>query len=105
MVVRHYRSPKRPDRADGGWLGQSRHSGGNITPNTSGSVSVSQNNAGGGLAGNRQHLPPGHPSIFTSSQQVMGPTQPGPLELSNFWNVLQALGGQGEIERLTGSRP
>ena len=88
--VRHYRAPKRPDS---GWAGQSRQSGGNISPGRSG---VPQSSAGGsGYPGSRQYLPPGHPSRVSPSHQIMGPTQPGPIELSNFWNILQTLGGQG----------
>ena len=88
--VRHYRAPRRPDS---GWAGQSRQSGGNMSPRV---VAATQSTAGGrGYPGNRQHFPPGHPGRVTSSQQVMGQTQPGPVELSNFWNILNTLGQQG----------
>ena len=45
------------------------------------------------LASSGQPLPPGHPSLAGQHQQVMGPRQPGPVELSNFWNALSALNG------------
>ena len=84
--VRHYRAPRRPD---GGWAGQSRQAGGNVSPINE-TAGRTQSTVGG-----RQHLPPGHPGRVTSSQQVMGPIQPGPLEISNFWNILQTLGEHG----------
>ena len=103
--VRHYRAPRRPDRADGGWLGQSKHTGGNINPSSHGRVGrsgqgiVAGHNVGVGQvhqgATQGQHLPPGHPGRITSPQQQMGLIQPGPVELSNFWNVLQTLGAHG----------
>ena len=96
--VRHYRAPRRPDS---GWAGQSRQAGGNVSP-SDGTVRRAQSTAGGsGYPGNRQHLPPGHPGRVTSSQQVMGPIQPGPLELNNFWNILQTLGEHGGNPGLT----
>ena len=48
---------------------------------------------GGGHHGAPQRLPLGHPGRVGANQQFMGQRQPGPVELSNFWNVLSALGG------------
>ena len=92
VSVRHYRAPRRPDRADSGWRGQSRQSGGNIASDASVRAgSGNQNNAAGG----HPQLPPGHPGRVGVGQQLMGPRQPGPVEMSNFWNTLHSLGAAG----------
>ena len=97
VAVRHFRAPRRPDRADSGWRGQSRQSGGNITSDTSGN----QNNVGGRHPGNRHQLPPGHPGRVGAEHQLLGPRQPGPVEMSNFWNTLHTLGASGGDVGLT----
>ena len=89
VAVRHYRPPRRTDRPDGGWQGQSGRSGGHV--NTDQGNSQTRGNHRGGH-GNGQQLPPGHAGRAGHHQQLMGPRQPGPVELSNFWNVLSALG-------------
>ena len=102
--VRHYRAPRRPDRADSGWRGQSSQSGGNINadntggPGSGGGGHTSAPGSGaGGHAGGRQQFPPGHPSRAGPKQQYMAPRQPGPVEMSNFWNVLHSLGGEAGL--------
>ena len=111
--VRHYKAPRRSDRADGGWQGQSGRSGGYVSPNGGSQHRRGQANGygsgqaggqrggqdggqgggqGGGQAG-RQHLPVGHPGLVRNQQQSMGVSQPGPVEMTNLWNVLNSLGG------------
>ena len=99
--VRHYRAPRRPapDRADGGWRGQSSQSGGSISSdNTGGSLGArskgnQSNGGGGGHPSSGHHLPPGHAGRVGSKQQFMSPRQPNQMEMSNFWNILHTLGG------------
>ena len=93
--VRHYRQPRRSDRADDGWRGQSGRSGGHV--NADGGAQP-RGQAGGQAGGNvggqasGQHLPPGHPGRVRHHQQQMGPRQLGPVEMTNFWNALNSLG-------------
>ena len=86
--VRHYRPPRRADKMGSGWTGQSRQSGGNVTAeNRRDTVGQS----GGGQVG--RQLPVGHPGSVAGGQQNMGPRQPGPVELNNFFSVLSSLQG------------
>ena len=98
MGVRHYRAPRRPPSGSS-WQGQSSQAGGNITSeypsNGRGYSSSPMNNGGTGHPSNRQHLPVGHPGRIGSKQQVMGPGTLNPIEISNFWNILNSLGGSG----------
>jgi hypothetical protein len=89
--VRHYRPPRRNDRAEDGWRGQSGRSGGHVNADGGGQP---RGQAGGHVGGQAsgQHFPPGHPGLVRHQQQQMGPRQPGPLEMTNFWNVLSSLG-------------
>ena len=48
--------------------------------------------ASGHLGNSINPLPVGHPDRVKSNQQLMGPLQPGPVDLRNFWSVLQTLG-------------
>ena len=85
--VRHYKAPRR-DRSEGSWQGQSERSGGHINRQASGG----QPTARGGRQ-DRPHLPPGHPGRVASNQQLMDKSQPSPIELSTFYNMLAAIGG------------
>ena len=40
----------------------------------------------------KQYLPPGHAGRVGQQQQSMGQMQPGPMEISNMYNILSALG-------------
>ena len=90
VAVRHYRAPRR-ERSDGTWQGQSVRLGGQINSPVGAHQGGGQDAAGGRQ--DRNNLPPGHHNRATSNQQRMGPTQPGPIELSNIFSVLAALGG------------
>ena len=95
VAVRHYRAPRR-ERSEGSWEGQSERSGGNITKDEGGRNSGSRVNGSGGRnpsSGGRQHLPLGHPGRVGQHQQVLEKLQPGPIEVSNIYNVLAALSG------------
>ena len=91
--VRHYRAPRRPALGSG-WRGQSSQSGGTINSGTLGGATNSYQNhkypAGGTL-----HLPPGHPGRVGPEQQLMSPGQKTPIEVSNFWNILNTLASTG----------
>ena len=99
VAVRHYRAPRRDNRSGGSWQGQSERSGGQI--NTGGEGTGMS--AGGGheasVGGARakvpgQYLPPGHARHAGQNQQRMGQHQPGQIEMSNLFNLLNALGGE-----------
>ena len=104
MAVRHYRAPRR-DRSGGSWQGQSGRSGGQINANgASGGYQAGggQNASGGQQAGGGgarpkvpgRFLPPGHEGYAGQHQQRMGQMQPGPIEMSNIFNLLNALNGE-----------
>ena len=98
--VRHYRAPRREDRPEGSWQGQSKQPGGNIDPGTG----VYNHPRSGGVLAHHQRdhrhlgegavhsLPPGHPSRAGGRNQVMEATQPTPIDLKNMWSVLASLG-------------
>ena len=80
--VRHYKAPRR-ERTDNSWQGQFEQSGG-------GDVHQGQHRQTGTRP--KQHLPPGHQRYGGPRQQVMEQPSPGPIEISNFYNALAALG-------------
>ena len=80
--VRHYKAPRR-ERTDNSWQGQVEQSGG-------GEVHQGQHRQTGTRP--KQHLPPGHQRYGGPRQQVMEQPSPGPIEISNFYNALAALG-------------
>ena len=90
--VRHYRPPRKSDRPEGGWQGQSGRSGGHVNASHGSGQGGGHHGGEAQGQGGRQHLPLGHPGRAGHQQQFMGPRQPGPVEVSNFWNVLSALG-------------
>ena len=95
--VRHYRPPRR-DRPEGGWQGQSRQSGGNVT-------GALRGQGEGQLYSDTRHLgaahrlPPGHPGRAGASQQLMSAPQQNPVELSNMWNILATLGSRAGLNQ------
>jgi hypothetical protein len=89
--VRHYRPPRRGDKQEGGWQSQSGRSGGNVDTDNRGARGGLQHHGGGTPAGG-QRFPPGHPGRVGHQPQNMGPRQPGPVDISNFFGVLSALG-------------
>ena len=89
--VWHYKAPRRTDRPEAGWKGQASRAGGRVEANQSRGL-------GAGGQGNLvpgQAYPVGHPSKAKQHQQFMESRQPGPVEMSNFWNVLASLGEMG----------
>ena len=123
--VRYYKPPKRTDRQDSGWQGQSGRTGGQVDTQQGG---VSVGGLGGALGGGRvsrnvggngsglggqlgtgaggvqsgghtsQNLPPGHPGRVNNNQQLMGHRLLGPVEVSNLYSVLASLGnGMGGV--------
>ena len=98
VSVRHYRPPRRVDRAEGGWKVQSGRSGGHIGKGSGqlqggGQPQVAQ-------LPSVQSLLPGHPDRVGQKQQTMGLRQPGPVDLRNFFSVLATLGGDMETNNL-----
>ena len=89
--MRYYRPSRQVDKVDGVWQGQSRQAGGNVTTANGGAIPRN----GSGHHGGGQRFPLGHSERVGTQQQFMGPRQPGPVELSNFWNVLASLGEMG----------
>ena len=91
--VRHYRPARRSDRPEAGWQGQSGRTGGHVNAEHGGAQRGNQGSNQGNQGSNRR-FPPGHPTRAGQQQQFMGPRQPGPVEVSNFWNLLSSLGGE-----------
>ena len=96
--MRHNRAPRR-DRAESSWQGQAERSGGNVddggaAAGTPGGRGRGPSGSYGGRGGARpkQYLPPGHAGQVGKHQQQLGQLQPGPLEISNMFSILQALG-------------
>ena len=92
--VRHYRAPRR-DKTDNTWQGQAEKAGGLVDNGGVGGVQ-DQGQAGiptGAGAQQKQFFPPGHPGQVSKNQQHMSQIQPGPIELSNMYSILAALGG------------
>ena len=92
--VRHYRAPRR-EKPENNWKGQSERTGGQIDQGSGGHVPAGAygGGRGNGRQGAGQYLPPGHAGRVGSHPQRMEKQQPGPIELSNFFSVLSALGG------------
>ena len=103
VAVRHYRATRR-ERSEGSWQGQSGRSGGHINAEGCRDQSLGrgggQQASGGGHRGHQgqaaggQYLPTGHPGRVGLNQQRMGHIQPGPVEMSNIFSILSALGGE-----------
>ena len=91
VAVRHYRAQTR-DRRTGGWQAQAERSGGQIDRQSGtgqqGNGAVPRRQIG------RQYLPTGYANPSRQNKQMMGPMQPGPVELSNIYSILSALGGE-----------
>ena len=73
--------------------GQSEKSGGQINTNSS----EANASVGGARPKSNQpgpYLPPGHENYARINQQRMTQVQPGPVEMSNIFNILGAIGGE-----------
>ena len=93
--VRHYRAPRRP-ASGSGWKGQSSLSGGTINSGIlSGTNNSNQNQNNKYPLGGNLQLPPGHPGRVGPEQQFISPGQKTPIEVSNFWNILNTLASTG----------
>ena len=88
VAVRHYKAPRRPDTS---WSGQSERAGGVIDRGAQGGQQR-QTRVGGGPG--PRHLPVGHPQHKPGQQQAMGQTLPDPVQLSNFFGLLNSIGSQ-----------
>ena len=87
--VRHYRPPRREARPEGSWQGQSGRTGGHVDAGQAGQARHKTNS---------RQLPTGHPDrVIRNQQQTLGQMKPGPVDVSNFFSILAALGSGMEL--------
>ena len=94
VAVRHFKAPRR-ERTEANWQGQSERSGGQVNREQS------AGNAGGARQRsprNGQHLPPGHARQGGQHQQLMGKVQPGPIDVQNFFSLLNTIGEEWGLQ-------
>ena len=83
VAVRHFRAPRRQDT---NWGDQSGRSGGRVSRGDQGQGQRPPQQGG------QRHVPVGHPHSKPGQQQIMGQTPPNPVQLSNFFELLDRLG-------------
>ena len=84
VAVRHFRAPRKQDET---WNSQAGRSGG-LIENANKNTRQQNGNSSLGL----KNLPVGHPLQKTGQNQRMGNILPDPVQISNFFSILEKIG-------------